>query len=321
MEFGNINEKFYIIIPIFFLLALFIGLNKRKKILKAIKIEEKRSIQYLKGILYLLALILIFIGLLSPQKLKDEKITQSKGLDFYVLIDTSNSMRGEDLYPNRLEMGKKVISEILSKLKGDRIGFIPFSDSAYIQMPLTEDYLIVNNYLEVIDTKLISGGGTDLISALKLANNSFIQSKTKKKIVVIVSDGGEYNQKIVDFIGKNKLEIYSFAVGTAEGSIIPHEDEYGNIGFLKDESGETVVTRLNSELLKKISNLGYSEVTNSSLEVSKFIKELEKLERTNIKEEKTKNYQKYYQFFVFIGLVFIMIAFSLQGGLRFEKKD
>jgi Ca-activated chloride channel family protein len=321
MEFGNINEKFYIIIPIFFLLALFIGLNKRKKILKAIKIEEKRSIQYLKGILYLLALILIFIGLLSPQKLKDEKITQSKGLDFYVLIDTSNSMRGEDLYPNRLEMGKKVISEILSKLKGDRIGFIPFSDSAYIQMPLTEDYLIVNNYLEVIDTKLISGGGTDLISALKLANNSFIQSKTKKKIVVIISDGGEYNQKIVDFIGKNKLEIYSFAVGTAEGSIIPHEDEYGNIGFLKDESGETVVTRLNSELLKKISNLGYSEVTNSSLEVSKFIKELEKLERTNIKEEKTKNYQKYYQFFVFIGLVFIMIAFSLQGGLRFEKKD
>ncbi len=321
MEFGNINEKFYIIIPIFFLLALFIGLNKRKKILKAIKIEEKRSIQYLKGILYLLALILIFIGLLSPQKLKDEKITQSKGLDFYVLIDTSNSMRGEDLYPNRLEMGKKVISEILSKLKGDRIGFIPFSDSAYIQMPLTEDYLIVNNYLEVIDTKLISGGGTDLISALKLANNSFIQSKTKKKIVVIISDGGEYNQKIVDFIGKNKLEIYSFAVGTAEGSIIPHEDEYGNIGFLKDESGETVVTRLNSKLLKKISNLGYSEVTNSSLEVSKFIKELEKLERTNIKEEKTKNYQKYYQFFVFIGLVFIMIAFSLQGGLRFEKKD
>ena len=321
MEFGNINEKFYIIIPIFFLLALFIGLNKRKKILKAIKIEEKRSIQYLKGILYLLALILIFIGLLSPQKLKDEKITQSKGLDFYVLIDTSNSMRGEDLYPNRLEMGKKVISEILSKLKGDRIGFIPFSDSAYIQMPLTEDYLIVNNYLEVIDTKLISGGGTDLISALKLANNSFIQSKTKKKIVVIISDGGEYNQKIVDFIGKNKLEIYSFAVGTAEGSIIPHEDEYGNIGFLKDESGETVVTRLNSKLLKKISNLGYSEVTNSSLEVSKFIKELEKLERTNIKEEKTKNYQKYYQFFVFIGLIFIMIAFSLQGGLRFEKKD
>ena len=321
MEFGNINEKFYIIIPIFFLLALFIGLNKRKKILKAIKIEEKRSIQYLKGILYLLALILIFIGLLSPQKLKDEKITQSKGLDFYVLIDTSNSMRGEDLYPNRLEMGKKVISEILSKLKGDRIGFIPFSDSAYIQMPLTEDYLIVNNYLEFIDTKLISGGGTDLISALKLANNSFIQSKTKKKIVVIISDGGEYNQKIVDFIGKNKLEIYSFAVGTAEGSIIPHEDEYGNIGFLKDESGETVVTRLNSKLLKKISNLGYSEVTNSSLEVSKFIKELEKLERTNIKEEKTKNYQKYYQFFVFIGLIFIMIAFSLQGGLRFEKKD
>ena len=114
MEFGNINEKFYIIIPIFFLLALFIGLNKRKKILKAIKIEEKRSIQYLKGILYLLALILIFIGLLSPQKLKDEKITQSKGLDFYVLIDTSNSMRGEDLYPNRLEMGKKVISSCLS---------------------------------------------------------------------------------------------------------------------------------------------------------------------------------------------------------------
>ena len=321
MEFGNINEKFYIIIPIFFLLALFIGLNKRKKILKAIKIEEKMSIQYLKGILYLLALILIFIGLLSPQKLKDEKITQSKGLDFYVLIDTSNSMRGEDLYPNRLEMGKKVISEILSKLKGDRIGFIPFSDSAYIQMPLTEDYLIVNNYLEVIDTKLISGGGTDLISALKLANNSFIQSKTKKKIVVIISDGGEYNQKIVDFIKKNKLEVYSFAVGTAEGSIIPHEDEYGNIEFLKDDSGETVVTRLNSELLKKISNLGYSEVTNSSLEVSNFIKKLEKLERTNIKEEKTKNYQKYYQIFAFIGLIFIMIAFSLQGGLRFEKKD
>ena len=321
MEFGNINAKFYVIIPIFFLLALFIGLSKRKKILKVIKIKEKLSIQYLKGILYLVALTLIFIGLLSPQKLKDEKTIQNKGLDFYVLIDTSNSMRGEDLYPNRLEMGKKIISGILPKLKGDRIGFIPFSDSAYIQMPLTEDYLIVNNYLGVIDTKLISGGGTDLISALKLANSSFVQSQTKKKIIVIISDGGEYDQKIVDFIKKNNLDIYSFAIGTVEGSTIPHEDEYGNIEFLKDDSGETVITRLNSELLKKISNLGYSEVTNSSFGVSKFIKELEKIERTNIKEEKTKNYQKYYQIFVFIGLIFAMIAFSLQGGLRFEKED
>ena len=121
--------------------------GKRENILVRIGWKKDTIVITIKAFLLSLGGILVFIALLSPQKLKEEKKIEVQGSDIYILMDISKSMLAEDTYPNRLEISKRELKEILNNLKGDRIGIIPFSDSAYVQMPLTDDYFMAINYI------------------------------------------------------------------------------------------------------------------------------------------------------------------------------
>ena len=139
MEFGNIKYTVYIIVPALILFFMIIGMSKRNRILDILKLKKYNFVQIIKAILMTLGAFMVVIALLSPQELLNEDTVEVKGLNIYALIDTSRSMMTEDVYPNRLEVAKRTLENLLQGLKGDRIGFIPFSDSAYIQMPLTDD--------------------------------------------------------------------------------------------------------------------------------------------------------------------------------------
>ena len=177
--------------------------------------------------------------MLSPQKLIEEKEVERKGNSIYILMDTSRSMLTKDIYPNRIERAKTIAKNIILNLKGDKVGIIPFSDSAYIQMPLTDDYKIAENFINVIDTNLLSGGGTNIFEGLSIANKSFKETETENKIVLVISDGGDSDDKTLDFIKKNSLKVYSVGVGTEKGSVIPDNKKSG---FIKDEKGNIVVS-------------------------------------------------------------------------------
>ena len=208
MEFGNTASIKFIVIPILTILFLILGIVKRERILEKIGWKKDTIFMFIKTLLLSIGGILVFLALLSPQKLKEEEKVEVKGSDLYVLMDISKSMLAEDTYPNRLEISKKELKEILNNLKGDRVGIIPFSDSAYVQMPLTDDYFMAINYIDAIDSKLISGGGTELLEALKLANSSFEKTDAKDKNVIIFSDGGERNPEILNCKRKSHKNFY-----------------------------------------------------------------------------------------------------------------
>ena len=250
MEFGNLQNYIYLIFPLILLLIMILGMRKRKDILNILKLRNKRHISIIKILLLTLGSVLVVISLLSPQKeIEDEEI-EVKGMNIYVLIDTSRSMLTEDVYPNRLEAGKRVLTNLIQSLKGDRVGFIPFSDSAYIQMPLTDDYNITQNYINAIDTTLISGGGTELYQALELAEKSFKEIGSENKTVIVISDGGDFDKKSLDFVKENRIDVYSIGVGTKEGNVIPEYLNGVKRGFIKDESGSAVISKLNSDFLQ-----------------------------------------------------------------------
>lgn len=320
LEFGNLKYLYYVIIPIAVIIITIYGFNKKNKIIKVLNLKIKKNIEIIKIVLYFLGTCFIFISLLSPQKLEEKQKREVKGVDIYAVIDTSNSMLAEDVYPNRLEKSKKIIGEILlDNLKGDRVGFIPFSDSAYVQMPLTDDYSMAKNYLSAIDTTLISGGGTNLISALEMAEKSFKDSGTKTKIVVIFSDGGDYQEEVANYSKNSDLKIFSFGIGTLEGSTIPLYEKGIKKEFIKDSKGNIVISSLNSRLLKEISKEGYYEVNNLQDGTKEFMINLDKLEKTALREEEVDSYKKLFQFPLLIGILLILIAFSLRGGIKNEK--
>lgn len=322
MEFGNLQNFICLIFPLILLLIMILGMRKRKDILNILKLRNKRRISIIKILLLTLGSVLVVISLLSPQKeIEDEEI-EVKGMNIYVLIDTSRSMLTEDVYPNRLEAGKRVLTNLIQSLKGDRVGFIPFSDSAYIQMPLTDDYNITQNYINAIDTTLISGGGTELYQALELAEKSFKEIGSENKTVIVISDGGDFDKKSLDFVKENKIDVYSIGVGTKEGNVIPEYLNGVKRGFIKDESGSAVISKLNSDFLQKISNENngkYYEVNNLVDTSKNFVNDTMNLERKNQRNEKTKNYEKYFQYPLALGILFILIGYLLKEVIKDEE--
>lgn len=319
MEFGNLENLIYFIFPVLSLILLIMGYEKRKKGLKFLNISNNKKINFLKILFITIGTILVCISLLSPQKLIEEKEVERKGNSIYILMDTSRSMLTKDIYPNRIERAKTIAKNIILNLKGDKVGIIPFSDSAYIQMPLTDDYKIAENFINVIDTNLLSGGGTNIFEGLSIANKSFEETETENKIVLVISDGGDTDDKTLDFIKKNNLKVYSVGVGTEKGSVIPDNKK---AGFIKDEKGNIVVSSLNSKFLKEmseISNGKYFEVNNLSDNTKEFIYDMETLDKSKIKDEKISVYEKYFQWFLGIGLLFILVGYFLKGGAKYEK--
>lgn len=322
MEFGNLQNFICLIFPLILLLIMILGMRKRKDTLNILKLRNKRRISIIKILLLTLGSVLVVISLLSPQKeIEDEEI-EVKGMNIYVLIDTSRSMLTEDVYPNRLEAGKRVLTNLIQSLKGDRVGFIPFSDSAYIQMPLTDDYNITQNYINAIDTTLISGGGTELYQAFELAEKSFKEIGSENKTVIVISDGGDFDKKSLDFVKENKIDVYSIGVGTKEGNVIPEYLNGVKRGFIKDESGSAVISKLNSDFLQKISNENngkYYEVNNLVDTSKNFVNDTINLERKNQRNEKTKNYEKYFQYPLALGILFILIGYLLKEVIKDEE--
>ena len=319
MEFGNLENSIYFIFSIFSLILLIMGYEKKKKGLKFLNISNNKKINFLKIFFITIGTVLVCISLLSPQKLIEEKEVERKGNSIYILMDTSRSMLTKDIYPNRIERAKTIAKNIIFNLKGDKVGIIPFSDSAYIQMPLTDDYKIAENFINVIDTNLLSGGGTNIFEGLSIANKSFEETETENKIVLVISDGGDTDDKTLDFIKKNNIKVYSVGVGTSKGSVIPDNKKSG---FIKDEKGNIVVSSLNSKFLKEmseISNGKYFEVNNLSDNTKEFIYDLETLDKSKIKAEKISVYEKYFQWFLGIGLLFILVGYFLKGGTKYEK--
>lgn len=322
MEFGNLQNSIYLIFPLILLLIMILGMRKRKDILIILKLRNKRRISIIKILLLTLGSVLVVISLLSPQKEIEDEVIEVKGMNIYVLIDTSRSMLTEDVYPNRLEAGKRVLTNLIQSLKGDRVGFIPFSDSAYIQMPLTDDYNITQNYINAIDTTLISGGGTELYQALELAEKSFKEIGSENKTVIVISDGGDFDKKSLDFVKENKIDVYSIGVGTKEGNVIPEYLNGVKRGFIKDESGSAVISKLNSDFLQKISNENngkYYEVNNLVDTSKNFVNDTINLERKNQRNEKTKNYEKYFQYPLALSILLILIGYLLKEVIKDEE--
>lgn len=322
MEFGSLNNLVFFIFPVLLLFIYIFGMKKRTRILKYLQLNDNSVRTILKGIFLVLGTIFVCFALLSPQKQIENEEIEVKGMNIYAIIDTSRSMMTEDVYPNRLEMAKKVLGNIIKSLKGDRIGFIPFSDSAYMQMPLTDDYSITKNYINALDTDLISGGGTQLYQALELAERSFKENGSKNKTVLILSDGGDFDQKSLDFIKKNHITVYAVGIGTNSGSIIPEYKNGKKIGFIKDQSGSAVVSNLNSKFLQQLTSESggkYYEVNNLKDTTNSFSNDIAQLERNNNRIENVKNYKKYYQIPLFIAILLILLGYLLKGGIKDEK--
>ena len=264
---------------------------KKEKIMALLHLNFQIPLKALRSAIICAGLGLIAFSVSGPQVFAGYTETSKMGLDIYVLMDTSKSMLVSDVKPDRLTIAKKIVENLIYRLEGDRIGFIPFASDAYVQMPLTDDYQLARMYLSVMDTDMISGGGTNLAAAVKLACDSFKRSAGSDRVIIILSDGEEHDnasQDILKNITDDNLRIYTIGVGTEKGGLVPVYRD-GNTGetvadYMKDDNGNPVTSRLHADTLIQLAKNGkgsYYQATLQGIETSSLINDLSGLKPTD----------------------------------------
>lgn len=317
--FGLIQNAIFFLIPVVIGIVLYQGNSKKQRILTAFSRPASTKRLWIKTAATVIGCLLIVISLMAPRQEVGTREVTTEGVSVYVLMDTSKSMLAQDVAPSRIEQAKNVINHLIDGLQGDRIGLIPYASSAYVQMPLTDDYTLAKMFVDVIDTEMVSGGGTNVAEAIQLAKQSFEQTTQKQKVILILSDGEEeesLSEELLEEIDKEDLLIYTIGIGTRDGGLIP---EYGSdgvtiTGYLKDDSGTPVMSKLSEGFLKELATASggaYYHATVADDGSEMILNQLTSLEKSEQTNRVMTDYRQYYQLFLGLGMLLILIGWFM----------
>ena len=255
------------------------------------------------------ALALIIVMLARPQlgtKISHEK---RQGIETIIAMDSSNSMLAQDVTPSRLDRCKMMVENLVDNFTDDKIGLIVFAGDAFIQLPITSDYVSAKMFLADIQPSLIATQGTDIALAISKAVNSLTQEEGIGKAIIVITDGEDHEGGAVEAAQearKKGMRVYVLGVGSKGGAPIPD----GNGGYMKDRAGNTVMTRLNQDMCRDIAKAGggaYIHVDNNSDAQRQLDNELAKLSK---KETETTVYSDFDEQFQAVGILVLLLLIA-----------
>jgi len=278
--------------------------------------------------IFYLCLVFTFLilALARPQWGERTKQVERKGVDVIFLLDTSLSMLAEDVRPSRFEKAKQTIKSMVRQLKGDRVGLVVFSGSAYLQTPLTLDYAAFMLFLESVKVGHVPDPGSSLSSALNFILKIFPKEDLKYKVLVLMTEGEDNLGGIEDAIkalNDAHIRVYSIGMGTSEGGPIPLKDKAGRqVGFKKDKSGAVVITRMDPEVLQKISSETqglFLPATAAGREVDLILKHMSTLGQKNLNEKMITEKEDHYEFFIILAFIFLLLELFVKKSRKIPQ--
>lgn len=259
------------------------------------------------------------LSLARPLWGSKEQTIVSRGNDIFIALDVSRSMLAEDIKPNRLERAKFEIAKLIDRMKGHRIGLIPFAGEAFTQCPLTLDYAAAKILLSEVNQDTIPTGGTAIGAAIEKALASFPPGERESRVIILITDGEDTVGDSDEAAKKAKDEgvlIYAIGIGDAVGSPIPQKDESGKLQeYIKDKEGNLVYSKLNEEALQSICRTTggeYFPVRSSEFGLNAIYDHMEQRRKQRLLESRfISQYEDRYYFFLFPALVLLIIEMLL----------
>ncbi len=276
-----------------------------------------------KFILFLLVIACLILGLANLQSGSKMEEVKREGIDLYLAVDVSNSMNAQDIVPSRLDRSKQAINKLIANSEGDRIGVIVFADKAFVQLPITTDYAAAKLFLSSVNTNSVASQGTAIGEAINLAVKSFSDDERSKAIIVI-SDGEDHeNEAAMNAAreaAKKGIRIFTIGMGLPDGAPIPVYDQYGRMtGYKKDKGGNTIVTRLDEDMLRRIADAGggrYVRASNSNVGLEQIYDDISKMDKSEIETKVFTDYEDQYQWFVGAAILLFLIGILTSSGKR-----
>lgn len=304
-----------VLIPLLALIRYLSYRNQKKRLrkfgepslLKALMPDVSRFRPSVKFWILQGALALLIVMLARPQM--GTKINHEKrvGIETIIAMDISNSMRAEDIVPSRLDRSKMMVENLVDHFTNDKIGLIVFAGDAFVQLPITSDYVSAKMFLSSIDPSMMASQGTDIARAIEMASHSFTQEEGIGKAIVVITDGEDHEGGAVEAAEaakKNGMRVYVLGVGSTQGAPIPVP---GTGNYMQDNTGNTVMSALNEDMCKQVAQAGggaYIHVENNSAAQEQLDKELDKLAK---KETSTAVYSEFDEQFQAFGVLALLL--------------
>lgn len=268
---------------------------------------RRKLIKFVLAELILTLLILIIARPQIGNKIANN--TSREGIEVIMALDISNSMLATDVVPSRLDKSKLMVEGLMNKFTKNKLGLIVFAGDAFVQLPITSDYVSAKMFLDNINPSLIGTQGTDIGKAINLAIHSFTPNTQTGKAIVVITDG-EDNEGGAEAMAKQAQEkgikVFILGIGSTQGTTIPMP----NGEDLRDANGNIVKTHLNEEMCKKIADAGhgvYIHVDNSSVADVLLERELGKLQKGEINNVVYSDYDEQFQAFALLVVLSLII--------------
>ena len=304
-----------VLIPILALVRFVSYRNQRKRLrifgdpelLKQLMPDVSRFRPLVKFCILLGALALLIVMLARPQL--GTKISHEKrvGIETIIAMDISNSMLAEDIVPSRLDRSKMMVENLVDHFSNDKIGLIVFAGDAFVQLPITSDYVSAKMFLSSISPSMMASQGTDIARAIEMATHSFTQEEGIGKAIIVITDGEDHEGGALEAAEAAKdqgMRVYVLGVGSVSGAPIPIS---GTGDYMIDHTGNTVMSALNEDMCKQVAQAGggaYIHVENNSAAQQQLDNELDKLAK---KETSTTVYSEFDEQFQAVGILVLLL--------------
>lgn len=320
-KFANPNALFLYVLLLVIAGIYFVVCRLRKKaldkygspeLLGAMMPDVSRHRPALKFWITFVALCFMVLLLARPQFGSKMETVTRQGIETVIALDISNSMLAEDVAPNRLEKSKNIISKLVDSFADDKVGLIVFAGDAFIQLPITNDFISAKIFLESINPNLIARQGTNIKAAIDMATRSFTPKEGVGKAIIIITDGENHEggaKEAAEAAAAKGMMVYVMGVGSPEGAAIPAERAND---FRRDKEGNVIVTKLNEKMCQEIAAAGngmYIRIDNTNNAQKALQKEIDKLAKADIETITYSEYNE--QFMVMAWAAFILLLIEM----------
>lgn len=327
------NPQFFFLLALIpLLLVLFwLSWHFRRRALKRFGQEKVvrslmpwRSVRrpWIKFVLMMMAFSMLVLALANPLVGSRMQEAKREGIDVIIALDVSRSMLAEDIRPNRLERAKMAVSRLIDRLENDRVGLVVFAGHAITQVPVTTDHSAAKMMLRTVNTSSVSVQGTAIGSAIERAMTSFSGEDLQNKVVIIISDGENHlDDPLVQarLAAQSGVTIHTVGIGTQAGAPIPVYTNNQLSGFLRDNQGNTVVSRYDEATLRAIAEATggvFRHGTGADMGLNSILSEIRKVEKDTFETMVFADYQSRYHYFVALALLFLLLEIFI-----FERKN
>ena len=237
-----------------------------------------------------------------------------------IVFDLSLSMFAPDHSPNRLDLAKRKLRDILALREEGQTALVVYAGDAHTVTPLTDDVVTIEALVPSLSPNIMPLFGSKPVEAIELAIGLLDGTDASRGKVLLMTDGiSGFDEEllITEQFSDNDYELLIMGIGTEEGAPIRTND--GN--FLTDEAGALIIPTLNKNVLQSLVNRvsgRYHDIQLADSDLAYLLSDFELLDDDQMSDVEEK-FDVWYEFGPWMLLLVLPIAaMSFRRGWLFS---